>query len=287
MTQSALGSSSISTSEDLLVGVCGFVTSLLTAVILWQIELLFGFAFYTWMIWFIIPAGAGLAGFAGASGYYAGSWFFGHRPTPLLLLNIVLASFSTFFMIHYLSYVTLQIEGKNVSDYVPFTQYLDIVIRNTSMEFRFHGTKAGATGELGGYGYIVSLLQVAGFAFGGLAVYRYLTSQPYCEKCHKYLKAKGKQVRYSASPESFTEMVKKLATLFSGDKLQEALDAHGTFGEAKNPKDGYLMSQLERKQCPVCRINWLKFSVQKLAGNEWKEINEMGFAQFHEGELRP
>lgn len=116
------------TGEDLLAGLCGFVTSLLTAVILWWVEVQFGFAFYTWMFWFVIPVGALLSGFAGASGYYAGSWAFGHRPTGLLLLNIVIASATTFFLIHYLSYVSLQVEGKYVSDYIPFTQYLDIAI---------------------------------------------------------------------------------------------------------------------------------------------------------------
>jgi len=61
--------SSRKTAPDLLVGLCGFVTSLLTAAILWWVEVQFGFAFYTWMFWFVIPVGALLSGFAGASGY--------------------------------------------------------------------------------------------------------------------------------------------------------------------------------------------------------------------------
>ena len=181
------------TAEDLLVGLCGFVTSLVTAVILWRVELGFGFAFYSWMFWFIVPVGALLAGFAGASGYYAGARVFNHRPTPLLLLNVLLASVGTFFTIHYLSYITSEIEGKSVSDYVSFGQYLDIAIRSTSMEFRFRATKIGATSELGGLGYGVAILQIMGFAAGGLAVYGYLMSIPYCEKCSRYFSAKGKQ----------------------------------------------------------------------------------------------
>src|SRR2546430_7079932 len=56
--------------------------------------------------------GALFAGFAGASGYYAGSVFFGQRPTRLLMLNIVIGSVLTFFFIHYLAYITLDIAGK-------------------------------------------------------------------------------------------------------------------------------------------------------------------------------
>src|SRR5882724_3462190 len=108
------------TGQDFVVGLCGFATSVLTAAILWWTQELSGVAIYTWMFWFVIPAGALISGFAGATGYYAGSWFFGHRPTRLLLVNIVIASVTTFFLIHYLPYMSLEIEGRRVSDYVSF-----------------------------------------------------------------------------------------------------------------------------------------------------------------------
>src|SRR5262245_35622626 len=123
MTEPTLAASSRRSVEDLLVGACGFVTSLLTAVILWWVERQFGVAFYTWTFWLVIPVGALLSGFAGASGYYAGSWLLNHRPTRLLLLNILIASIATFFLIYYLSYSTLEIDGKIVSDYIPFGRY--------------------------------------------------------------------------------------------------------------------------------------------------------------------
>ncbi len=211
ITQPELAVSFRRTGEDFLVALCGLVTSLLTALILWLIETRFGFAFYTWTFWFVIPAGALLSGFAGASGYYAGSWFFGHRPTRLLLLNIVAASIATFFLIYYLSYITLQIAGKQVSDYVPFWQYLDIAIRSTSMEFRYRGAvKLGSTGELGSFGYVVSILQILGFAAGGFVVYAHLVSQPYCEKCSRYLSGKGRQARYTGDAEGQQAMVARV-----------------------------------------------------------------------------
>ena len=197
MSEPSLAASSKKSGQDLIVGLCGFVTSLVTAVILWWVEARFGFAFYSWTFWFVIPVGALLSGCAGASGYLAGSWFFGHRPTRLLLLNIVVASLATFILVHYLSYATLQVEGKEVSDYIPFWQYLDIAIRSTSMEFRLRTVSVGATGELGSFGYLIALLQIGGFAAGGFAVYGHLSSLPYCDKCLRYLSAKGRQIRYT------------------------------------------------------------------------------------------
>ena len=104
--------------EDLLVGGCGLITSLATAVLLAWVERQFGWARYSFMFWFIIPVGAALAGFAGASGYYFGSILFGHRPTRLLLLNVALASLATFFLVHFIEYSTLELDGKQVSEAV-------------------------------------------------------------------------------------------------------------------------------------------------------------------------
>jgi hypothetical protein len=86
--------------QDLLAACRGLVTYLITAVILWWVEQRFGFSFYLWTFWFVIPAGAFLSSFASASGYYAGSLFFAHRPRRLLLSNIVIASVTNLLLIH-------------------------------------------------------------------------------------------------------------------------------------------------------------------------------------------
>ena len=280
MTHPTLGANSKKTGEDLLVGLCGFVTSLLTAVILWWVEVQFGFAFYTWMFWFVIPVGALLSGFAGASGYYAGSLFFGHRPTRLLLLNIVIASVTTFFLIHYLSYAFLQVEGKYVSDYIPFKQYLDIAIRSTSMEFRLRTAKVGSTGELGELGYIPALLQIAGFALGGFAVYAYLVSKPYCEKCSRYLSAKGKQVRYTGDVEGLQATAAQIFQHIGSGAIASAIEQQQTFGNPDYRKNNHLRSVFEVRHCKKCGQHWIRFSVEKQSGDDWKEIPELTVGGF-------
>lgn len=253
----------------------GCAASSPTAVILWWVEARFGFALYTWMFWFVIPVGALLAGFAGASGYLAGSWFFGHRPTRLLLLNIVLASVATFFLIHYLSYSTLQIEGRQVSDYVPFIQYLDIAVRSTSMEFRLRTVSVGSTGELGTFGYLVALLQVAGFAAGGFGVYGYLLSKPYCEKCSRYLSAKGQQVRYTGDADSLKAAAAQVLELLASGAVASAITQHGAFGGSAQKKNDHLRSAFHVRHCRKCGQHWVRFSVEKRTGNDWKEIPEL------------
>jgi hypothetical protein len=271
--------------EDILVGFCGLATSVLTALILWGIEARFGFAFYTWTMWFVVPVGALLAGFAGSSGYYGGSCFFGHRPTRLLLLNIVIASVATFFLIHYLSYITLEFEGKQVSDYIPFSQYLDFAIRSTSMEFRFKAAKLGSTGELGNFGYVVAVLQVIGFAVGGFAVYAHLISKPYCDKCSRYLSAKGKQIRYTGDAEGLQAAVASFLICVGNGDIPSAIQEHRNsagFGSSTSPKDCHLRSVVEIRHCKKCAMHWMKFAVEKLSGNDWKEISELTVERFTE-----
>jgi hypothetical protein len=269
--------------EDILVGLCGLATSLLVAVILWWIEDRFSFAFYSWTFWFVIPAGALFSGFAGASGYHAGAWIFGRRPTRLLLFNIIVASVATYFLIHYLSYVTMVVDGTRVRDYISFSKFLQLVITTTSMTFRSPGTTIGDTGELGNFGYAIAGLQVIGFAVGGFSVYVFLKAKPYCERCLCYLAKKGKQTRFAESAEKLAEATTKFrATVASGD-IPSAVQAHkesAEFGKPKFFKGCRLRSLIEVRQCKKCSKNWMKYKVEGLAGNNWKEEKSFTVERF-------
>lgn len=265
---------------SLVLGFCGLVTSLLTALFLWWIEREFQLAFYTWMFWFVIPIGAMLSGFAGASGYLLGAWLLGQRPTWMLLINILFASVATFLSIHYLAYITLEVGGKQVSDYIPFLQYLDIETTSSSMEYRVHGAKVGATGELGVLGYGVAFLQIIGFAVGGFAVYVYLLSKPYCQKCSRYLRRKEMEIRYTADPEGLQNSTAKIFELLQSGAISHALEQQKNFGNVKHEKTTYLRSASEVRHCTQCGQHWVKFSVEKQSGNNWSEIPELTISGF-------
>jgi len=173
--------------QDLLVAAFGFVASVATALLLFVIEKKFEIAIYSFAMWFVIPVGAILSGFLAAGGWYLGSIVLNDRPTWFLLANMVLASVTTFFFIHWLSYAFMEVDGKLISEYVSFSQYMDIVLTHQQMTFTVHGAKVGTTGELGSFGYVVALLQIVGFAFGAVAVFGYLMSLPYCQTYSKYL----------------------------------------------------------------------------------------------------
>lgn len=260
--------------QDLLVAGFGAATSLLTAIILATLESRFDFSIYSWMLWFVIPAGAICSGFAAAYGYYAGARYFNHRPTKLLLLNMVLISITTFFLIHFLNYYFLVVDGRPARELVDFTRYLDIVLSHTAVRFRVLRGPVSSPVELGSWGYLYAVLQIVGFSLGGVAVYRYLEAQPYCERCSKYLFAKDTQTRYTDATQ-----LSQITTLMAAGRVQDAIAAHATIGSAAHAnipavsqQDSTLRSQMEIKRCKNCDKHWMKFTVSRWGKDDWVEV---------------
>ncbi len=232
--------------QNIIVSVFGFVASMFTALALWQIEELSGYSIYSFSLWFAIPVGAIACGFVSAAGYYMGAVLFGHRPTRMLLLNMVFISISTFFAIYWLA-------------------------------------KLGESGAIGHFGYVTAVLQIVGFAIGGFVMFGYLLGLPYCDKCTKYLSVKSKSIRFSANLEKFTEMVNGIVASFNAGEPQKALVDHQKYGEESNPKGGFICSSLLRKQCSTCGVNWLGFSAHISPKSKWEGqvLKEYKFSQYY------
>ena len=268
--------------QDLIVTAFGAAASLLTSLLLSQFERNLGISLYTFSFWFIIPVGAIGAGLVPAGAYFLGIKLFNHRPSNLILLNMVCVSVGTFFLIHYLTYATLEVSGKLVHEYISFGDYLDFVVRHASIRV---GHGRASTGELGGFGYVYAIIQIIGFALGGVVVYGWLASQPYCEKCSRYLLLKDEQIRYSMDSQMFADMVAHINQLFSVRQFQRAIEIHTKFGMYPETNKHYLKSVLEIKECDKCGTNWLRFTGFKRAGDDWNEITGCSLSAFYRGEL--
>ncbi len=264
--------SSFRPTQDLIVSVCGLGTSLAVALALAFIEYQWDFSVYSFTLWFVLPFGAGVSGVFGATGYYVAAKMLGHRPSKFLLANVLVASVATFFAVHYFEYRWLQFEGKPISDFVSFPRFLDLVIRSASMEFRVHASKVGGTGQMGVFGYIPAVIQIIGFAVGGFAVYSWLGTQPYCERCSRYLTGKGRQTRFMGDIEGFQAMAKRFAEHFQSGDLTSAIAEYAQSGQPKAQNKEPIQSSIELRHCPACTTHWLKSTAQRRDGSEWHEI---------------
>ena len=149
------------------------------------------------------------------------------------------------------------------------------------MEFRFRGAvKLGTTGALGTFGYVVACLQILGFAAGGFCVYGYLTSQPYCEKCSRYLSGKGSQIRYTGDGDGLQATAAQVLADISNGAIASAVERQRDFGTPDHQKDNHLRTMFTVRHCKKCGQHWVKFTVEKKSGDNWKEIPEVTVAGF-------
>ena len=153
--------------EDLVVTAFGMASSGAVAYGSFYLARYHDFAVYTWMANAVIPMGAIICGFVAAIGYWIGSRVFNHKPTKLLLLNIVLVSVGTFFSIYHLEYTHSSYQGQPLEEVMSFPDYLQ---------------------ELGKWGWAAAGLQVLGFCLGGWAVYGILAGTPFCANCSMYFR---------------------------------------------------------------------------------------------------
>ncbi|HUB26370.1 MAG TPA: hypothetical protein VL992_13150 [Tepidisphaeraceae bacterium] len=268
-------------STGILVGLCGLMTCLLTGVFLWWAERRYGIVLYGWMHWYVIPLGAILSGVLGASGYYAGMWIFGHKPTAPLLVWMLTTSAATFVLVHYLSYATLQVHGRQVSRLISFPRYLQIVIENMSLRIYTNGTEA-ATGKLGAFGYVIAGAQVLGFALGGFAVYRIIRSKPYCDKCLRYLSRSAAQKRFTQDPEGYRAVMDDL----QHGETESAMRRYQQIGERRYRRRYIFLSTFEIRHCRGCRREWVNFVVRWRDSRRWV-VNEATRVRGFADELRP
>jgi len=275
--------------QDLLVTLFGAITSLLTAVILSWVERHFNFAFYSLMVWFVIPAGAVCAGLVASGGYYLGAIVFNHKPQAIILLNMIAISIGTYFLVQYLDYIYVEIEGKRIADYISFVDYWDLTTAHTEMTLRAGRgghIKAGSV-ELGSWGYVYAILQILGFALGCAVVFGYLASKVFCKKCSRYSSLKGTASRYTGDGEKFAECLKKLAGLFDEGKFAELITIHANeAGVTKCESGHHLRLDLTIHECKSCKQNHLRMTAYKWNGkDDWKQLGDLKFEAISENAL--
>lgn len=268
--------------KDLTISFFGLVASVIVVAILVFMELKWEFAFYSLMLFFIVPIGAIASGVGAAGGYYLGALLLNARPTPIILFNMVAISIGSYFTLNYVTYLLLEIDGEPVSSLVDFSGYMDVILTNMSMTI---GRGNAETGELGNFGYVVALLQIVGFAVGGFVTYLFLKSKAFCSLCDKYYKRVWQDTRYSGEKnnEELVEGIKNIAVAFDDADIDAARARHNQVGVEKHSKQTHLRTQLTLQKCPECERKLLSFETSKQKGDGWEVIDDFSFSNIYTG----
>jgi len=263
---------------DLVISLCGLVTTVLTVGILVYVEIHLAFAFYSITHFFVLPTGAIISGAAAASGYYLGAQWLHARPTIKILFNMLLISVGAYFSINYLLYRLLEVDGVAVSTLVGFAEFMEVVVTNMSLTI---GRGNAETGELGSLGYVVAVLQVIGFALGGGAVYLFLRSKPFCDHCNRYYRKIWRETRFTGDAEVYVDAVARMAARAGSDGIDAVREQHRAIGTEKGSGETHLKAELSLLRCGVCTRELLTFKTYREKGNDWEAVDPLSFSQHY------
>jgi len=155
---------------------------------------------FSLMLWGIIPAGAFLMGFLAASGYYFGAVKLDLKPTKKIAVGMLIVAALVQFSLYYWQYTMATTEdGQAISHFLSFPRYTAWALTNAKYGLVVYGYRpGGADGglQVGGFGYLIALLQFLALAVGGLGVYAILVDKPYCDSCKKFLEPVGRKIQF-------------------------------------------------------------------------------------------
>ncbi len=137
------------------------------------------------------------------------------------------------------------------------------------MQFQF-----GETGRLGTIGYLLALVQVIGFSLGSLGIYLWLLTLPYCDKCNRYFKKVGDQIRYFSDPDFAQNQIADLYRALDDKQFQAVIDRHSAMGNSRQGNGDVLASLLSLKKCDHCGISHMEFVVTVQKQNAWTVMEE-------------
>lgn len=249
----------------------GIATSLVTAVIVTIIHNVTGFNVFGFTVWFILPIGAGLCGFAAASGYYLAAKYLHMQPSRLLLLQMVIVAAFTQMAIYWLEYKTLNIDGANVSHFMPFGEYLNLSM--TTAHYKAGRAMQIDGGEVGSFGYWLAAIDFVGFVIGGAFVYLQLIGEPSCDLCKKYLQVLTKKTDIFDDGTSFSDYYDN--EFIYPVESAEFANHVGRKKSAGATQKGTISIVTRVMGCPTCRNQMVSEKVTIYTGKDWQDLNKL------------
>lgn len=202
----------------LIVYLCGLGTS---ALALWLVQIANdnGDNIMGWYANGIIPAGALMVGIASGLGYALGSRLLNVKLSRAFVFGMITTAVIDYFAAQYLTYLSLVERLHIPPERYGFIDYL----REISEGMAFKDRNTHEPGDpLGGWGYVYKLLEIGGYAVGGMLPSLMVFGMPYCKNCQQYLKKH--RSGHIHSPEQWS-VVKKLKKKERLPALQTAVQA--------------------------------------------------------------
>jgi hypothetical protein len=262
---------------------CGLAT---TAVALFGVYILDrvteDFHIMGWYANYILPVGAIIVGVAASSGYGLASWFSGIKITRGLLWSVLGLQLLAYFVAQYIEFSGMHLVHRSTGQRVGFLEYFDLMARSFSWK-----QDNGQQGQpLGVWGYAFRLLEIAGFAGGGLIIPAVMRSVPYCQSCQRYMRTKqlvvfpgsvpARKVKKSDTAATAAYEAEQLKAYEDGKQTWEKLKENAT--NARGTEFRTKLTELESGTKPAMKLPRrfsLKLVCCKRCSSGWLQVHEL------------
>ena len=263
--------------RGVIVALFGIATTILTSAGLVYLELHYDCAIYGFVYGFVIPFGAMLSGCVAASGYYFGSRLVNYRPGRLFFANMLAVSGGNFFLIYWMKYRWLTVDGEHVSKWMTYIEYLRFVLTHTAFTL---GHSPGDKFVLGWGGYAYAVMLILGFALGGYVVFALTRSAAYCEACSLYMQKQGSQTRYFVRREDLADCCAAFKSEAEQSQLRKAMDLHSRAGLREEDKTTGYFLKVEFMHCKRCGNQWMELAARERVNNAWNRISDFRYSTY-------
>ena len=247
----------------------GLITTLITIGAVVWVELNWDFVIYSFTFFVIIPVGACFVGLGSASGYYIGAKLL-HLPTSkTLTYGILFNAISSFYLLYYIPYYLLEVNGQLIREVIDFIPYLKYALTEYSISFLRSKT---STGTVGSWGYAITFIQFLGFILSSMVVVRKLEEEPYCEDCSKYYSEKLNHKKYYNDSEKIITdytLLSSLMNLGTSDKIG-SLYKHMGYSSVL---ESHLSLDYKIYICD-CKNYYMSLSMSKLSDDDFEIIDK-------------
>jgi hypothetical protein len=255
----------------------GIATAIITAFLTVGLDDLLDRYFYSLMAGYI-PAGAILVGAASASGFAMSAFYLNYMPTKPLFYLMGLFSCLSLLFIYFISYKTsVTSDGTPISQSYGFFAFMNILLSNTQIQAStdIHDIPLDATIEAGKAGYLLAVIQLLGFFFGGYAAFFFLKEIPVCKSCRLYLRTAGRRVKFFADGASLQHYRDRLSELpMTSPEFKQALSQ--PIGSPEMFKNlGVLRLNHELRRCGNCGCQLIKDFVSIRTKEDAKRIGAL------------
>lgn len=250
----------------ILAVLAALVSAVIMAFVLSWIEINHELSIYSFSFWFIIPVGAVGCGLVAASGYLLAARYLHLRPTSKMLVLPVITAVGTFIGTNYLTYRQLELQpGTKLSDFMGFGEYFKLIITESG-----YSVRSASVDRVGGFGYVLALLQIIGFAGGGVIVQRTLQNLSYCSYSSRFMKrTKNITVSFRATQE-YTDLVGPAHDLIKEGKINEIEELYTERKALGKIKKANYRSTATFYRCGDCNLEHAVIAGQALEDKKWK-----------------